>query len=95
MPLRDPDQPAPDAIALALGALGWVLADQARAQRLLDLTGLSPEALRASLADPHVLAPTLMAVLDFLAAHEPDLTAAAEALGTSPAALVAARQSLA
>jgi hypothetical protein len=33
-------------------------------------------------------------VLDFLCAHEPDLLAAAEALGLEPAALAAARESL-
>jgi adenine/guanine phosphoribosyltransferase-like PRPP-binding protein len=34
-------------------------------------------------------------VLDFLCAHEPDLVAAAEALGLAPAAVTAARESLA
>jgi hypothetical protein len=33
-------------------------------------------------------------VLDFLAAHEPDLLAAAEALGLEPAAFAAARERL-
>jgi hypothetical protein len=34
-------------------------------------------------------------VLEFLAAHEPDLLAAAEALGVQPVAIVAAREGLA
>ena len=75
---------------LALGALAWALSDAARAQRLLDLTGLSPHDLRARAADPDVLA----AVLGFIEAHEPDLIACADATGTTPAALVAARHAL-
>ena len=88
--LRDPQSPAHDATALALGALGWILADGARAERLLALTGLTPDALRGGLGDPAVLG----AVLEFLASHEPDLLAAAEALGIEPAALMAARERL-
>jgi adenine/guanine phosphoribosyltransferase-like PRPP-binding protein len=37
---------------------------------------------------------TLRAVLEFLCAHEPDLVAAAEALGMTPAALAAVREQL-
>jgi len=88
--LREPQSPAHDAAALALGALGWILADGARAERLLALTGLTPDALRGGLGDPAVLG----AVLEFLASHEPDLLAAAEALGIEPAALMAARERL-
>ena len=80
----------PDAATLALGALGWVLADPPRAERLLGLTGLTAEDLRAGLGDPAVLG----AVLDFLCAHEPDLVAAADALAVTPAQLAAARESL-
>jgi hypothetical protein len=36
-----------------------------------------------------------LAVLDFLCAHEPDLIAAAEALGLAPAELAAARERIA
>ncbi len=68
-----------------------MLGEQSRADRLLALTGLTPEALRAGLGDPA----TLGAVLDFLCAHEPDLLAAADALGVEPQALAAARGSLA
>ena len=89
--LREPKSPAQDATTLALGALGWVLGDEGRAGRLLALTGLTPEDLRAGLGDPAVLG----AVLDFLAAHEPDLIAAAAALGTEPGELAAARERLA
>ena len=88
--LREPQSPAVDPQALALGALGWVLADDQRAERLLSLTGMTPEILRAGLGDPAVLS----AVVDFRCAHEPDLVAAAQALGVEPAALVAARERL-
>jgi hypothetical protein len=89
--LRDRINPAPDPQALALGALGWLLADGTRADRLLSLTGLTPEALREGLGDPAMLT----AVLDFLCAHEPDLVGAAEALDVTPGALVSAREVLA
>ena len=79
-----------DGETLALGALGWVLAEEARAARLLALTGLTPEGLRARVQDGDFLA----AVLRFLENHEPDLIACAEALGISPIALIAARQEL-
>ncbi len=75
---------------LALEALGWALTDEKRAERLLSLTGLTPERLRGGLDDRHVQA----AVLEFLAAHEPDLIAAADALDTTPENLVAAARDL-
>lgn len=75
---------------LALEALGWALTDERRAERLLSLTGLTPERLRHGLDDRSVQA----AVLEFLAAHEPDLMAAADALNTRPEVLVAAAQDL-
>ena len=86
--MRNQDTNDPEALALA--ALGWALAEQARAERLLSLTGLTPEDLRARLTDPALLA----AVLRFLEAHEPDLIACAEAMDVPPAALVEARQRL-
>jgi len=76
--------------ALALGALGWTLSDDACAARLLALTGLTPELLRERLEDRAFLA----AVLRFLEGHEPDLIACADELGVSPARLVAARGGL-
>jgi uncharacterized protein DUF3572 len=76
--------------ALALGALGWTLAEDRRADRLLALTGVTPDQLRERLEDRTFLA----AVLAFLEAHEPDLVACADELGVAPARLVAARQGL-
>jgi hypothetical protein len=75
---------------LALSALGWIIGQPDRAERLLSLTGLSPEALREGLGDPAVLG----AVIEFLRAHEPDLIAAAEALGVEPGELAAVAERL-
>jgi Protein of unknown function (DUF3572) len=77
--------------AIALNALVWVLGDDGRAHRLLDLTGLDGGAIRARLSDPTMLA----AVLDFLGAHEPDLVACAAALGHKPETLIEAHHHLA
>ncbi len=67
-----------------------MLADQPRAERLLALTGLDADALRAGLGDPAILG----AVLEFLASHERDLVGAAEALGVDPGDLILARERL-
>ena len=87
--VREKPTPA-DPQALALSALGWVLADEDRAARLLALTGLTPEALREGLGDPAVLG----AVLEFLCGHEADLVAAAHELGVAPQILAQAREKL-
>lgn len=79
-----------DAMTLGLGALGWAVSAADRADRLLALTGLDAGDLRAGAGEPA----TLAAVLGFLEGHEPDLVACAAALGTTPAALVAARVTL-
>lgn len=71
-------------------ALGWVLEDDNRSQRLLDLTGLTPDNLRAVIGEPSLQ----IAVLDFLANHEPDLIKAGEALGLAPDTILAARKEL-
>ena len=76
--------------ALALRGLGWILADEPRAERLLGMTGLSPDGLRASLNERA----TLAAILSFLTAHEPDLVACAAALDIEPEALAAAARRL-
>ena len=86
MRIQDTNQ----AETLALAALGWALGEPARAQRLLTLTGLTPDDLRDRIGDPRLLS----AALTFLEAHEPDLIAAAEALGVPPAELVEARRML-
>ena len=85
-----PDTNTDDAHTLALRALVWTLAEPNRAHRLLDTTGLTPADLRARASDPAVLG----AALAFLQAHQPDLVACAEELGTSPERLVAAQDTL-
>lgn len=79
-----------DPDTLALSALGWVLSDSQRAERLLALTGLTADVLRDQLTDRA----TLSAVLGFLEAHEPDLLLAADALNVAPGDLVKARAEL-
>ena len=71
--------------------MAWVLSDTARAGRFVALTGLAPDTLRAIAGETA----THRAVLDFLCAHEPDLLAAAEALGLAPADLATARERIA
>ena len=75
---------------MALAALGWFLSQPDRAERLLALTGLTPDALREGLGDSAVLS----AVVEFLCAHEPDLIAASDALGVEPQELAAAKERL-
>ena len=82
--------PPTDCETLALAALAATLTDERRAARFLDLTGLSPDGIRARLGDRRLLA----ACLAFLEAHEPDLVAVAEAVGAKPEALAAARAEL-
>lgn len=73
--------------ALALAALTATLTDERRALRFLDLTGLDADELRARAGQRSLLAATLA----FLEAHEPDLVAVAQAIGTTPELLVQAR----
>lgn len=79
-----------DPATLALGALGWILADADRASRMLALTGLTPDVLRHGISE----SATLAAILSFLEAHEPDLIAAADHLDVKPGTLVRARMEL-
>ena len=79
-----------DPTALALQALAMTLSDERRAERLLALTGLTPDELRARAGEPDML----VACLSFLEAHEPDLVAVSEAVGVPPESIVAARRTL-
>ena len=85
-----PSQTTNDPQAVALAALAQTLADERRARRFLDLTGIGTDELRARADDPVLLS----ALLGFLEAHEPDLLAVAEEIGVRPAALVEARHLL-
>ena len=82
--------PTNDAEALGLAALAATLVDDRRAMRFLDLTGLDVDDLRARAGERSLLAETLA----FLENHEHDLVAVADAIGTTPQALVAARAEL-
>ncbi len=86
----NPDDLAQQASVVALNALGWVLGEERRAQRFLDLTGLTPDTLREAIGQIG----TQRAVIDFLCAHEPDLVQAAEALGMTPAELARTKEYL-
>jgi hypothetical protein len=79
-----------DPFVLALEALIFVVSDDKMAMRLLDMTGLAPDDLRAGAQDPAVLG----AIIDFLENHEPDLIACANHLGVAPTALLNARRKL-
>lgn len=87
---EDGKDDSPDAETLALMALAWTLSDERRADRLLGLTGLDADTLRAGVGERGVQA----AVLAFLADHEPDLIACAEAIDSTPQALIAAKEHL-
>lgn len=77
---------AADPLVLGLQLLAHVVADEDLGARFLALTGLDADDLRARAADPGVLA----ALVDFVAANEADLVAAAAALGEKPEAIIAA-----
>jgi len=79
-----------DPFALGLAALASTLAEERRARRFLDLTGIGTDELRERASDPALLA----ALIRFLEAHEPDLMAVADAIAIEPSALVAARHQL-
>jgi hypothetical protein len=83
------DEPG-KAETLALAALAATLTDERRAQRFLELTGLDAVELRARAGERSLLAATLA----FLEAHEPDLVAVAQVIGTKPESLIAARLEL-
>ena len=95
MPVPDTNKasalgPYDASIAIALQALAWILSDNARADRLLSLTGLAVDDLRARLDDPSVLS----AALSFLETYDQDLIACAHDLGLRPAELVNAHSAL-
>ena len=88
--MRARDTNIPDADVLGLRALVWTIGEPDRASRLIAVTGLDPDDLRARAGEPAVLA----AVIGYLESYEPDLVACASALNVSPEALVAAHAAL-
>jgi hypothetical protein len=85
--IRPEAGPANEPATLALLALGWLLADQNRAERLLALTGMTADDLRMGASCPRMLAE----IIRYLEGCEVDLVAAADAAGTTPMQLVNAR----
>ncbi len=88
--MRTRDTNLPDADVLGLQALVWAIGEPDRADRLIAVTGLDPDDLRARAGEPAVLA----AVIGYLESYEPELIACASALGVPPQALVAAHEAL-
>ena len=66
--------------SLAVQALGFLAQDPERLGRFLAASGMGPEMIRKSAADPSFLA----GVLDFIAADEPLLLAFAQHAGIDP-----------
>jgi hypothetical protein len=79
-----------DPLAIALAALAATLAEDRRARRFLDLTGIGTDELRRRADDPVLLA----AMIRFLEAHEPDLLSIADQIGVTPGQLVNVRRGL-
>ena len=76
---------------IAVSAVAYVAADSDRLERFLALSGLEPGKLRKAAGEPGFL----LAVLDHLCGHEPDLIAFAAASNLPPEHVAAARQILA
>lgn len=87
--LRDKSSPTDPAV-LALQALAHVAGDEEMGPRFLALTGMDGTALRANADQPA----TLMALLEYLMANEPDLVATADAIGVKPEQLAQAARRL-
>jgi hypothetical protein len=76
---------------LAILAFSFLLADDARRARFLDLTGVDPDDLRAAIARPEFQA----AILDHVSADERILMAFADDAGIAPGDVEEARTALA
>lgn len=76
--------------AIALTALVWTLGDEKRADRLLSLTGLTPDDLRQNLSQRA----TQAAILAHLANYEPDLIEFSKAEALAPEDIMAAARML-
>ena len=79
-----------DAEVIALKALSFLAGDEGRLGHFMDLTGLSPQAIREHAADPAFLA----GVLDHLCADQTLLFLFAESAGLTPENIDRARRSL-
>ncbi len=75
---------------VAIQALSFIAGDAERLGRFLAETGIGPETLRASAADPHFLT----GVLDFVLREDATVEAFSESSGHHPTTIAAARQAL-
>jgi len=71
---------------IALQALIWILADDDRAQRLLSITGITPDDMRTSLSESWLLE----AALSYLEGYEPDLIECSKEIKMAPEQIIAA-----
>lgn len=77
---RKSDQGPESAERVALAVLGWIAGDEDRLYPFLNLSGLTPDSLRASASEPGFL----VGVLDFVMGDESVLMACATSLDVSP-----------
>ena len=77
--------------AIALQVLVWILQDDNRAERLIAVTGITPDDMRASLGEAWLLS----AALSYLEGYEPDLIQCAKDIEIAPQQLVEAASLLA
>lgn len=75
---------------LAIEALGWLAADQERAERFFAMAGTGADEMRSRAQDPDYLG----AVLDYLLMDEPQLIAFCEEAGHAPDRPMRARAGL-
>ncbi|UTW57024.1 DUF3572 domain-containing protein [Kordiimonas sp. SCSIO 12603] len=82
---------SPDfASEIAFKAIGFIVGDDTLRDRFLALSGLSPDEIRANLAEVDFQA----SILDFLISNEPDLILFAEETGEKPENIVHAWRAL-
>jgi hypothetical protein len=82
---------AEDAENLAVRSFSYIVADEGRMSRFLDVTGLRAETIREAAASPGFYA----AVMDYVAADESLLLDLAQSLEVGPETLMDARRRLA
>jgi len=88
--LKTPPISAQEAEVIALKALAFLASDPERLSRFLEVTGIAPQTLRQSAAEPSFLA----GVLDHLRADQSLLFIFAECEGLAPDRVDRARQLL-
>lgn len=90
MALKQPKNPSEVAEIVAIQALNFLAADPVRLGAFLSETGIGPQTLRASAADPKFLA----GVLDFVLKDDDTVKAFADSSQLPAATIAAARDAL-